>query len=348
MAESCELKTKELHPTSSEFLKQFSEDIDYDFLEQIKKIWFDVAALKQTAYDENTNIDQTMICLLRISEINTLDITTRITIILGLQDKTQFENAYGHSTYAIQHWNLTQTELNITENQRMTKILYECHLENLYHLGKYDQVIQTGAQFEAKYACIPIMSSRIFHLLYFANTKLEQWSAASVNITKSILMDPHNATLYNDRCFVSCKQEKYDKALQDANTCIAMQSDHTIALINRGSVYNSLSKYELAISDLDKVIEITNGKSAHAFRHRACSYYELKQYDEAISDINDALFLNNEYVDAQQYKLRMWNDHFECIRYGIGVYCQVYDLMFGISLIHVVTDYVVGCKIFSL
>lgn len=332
---------KDLHPTSHEFLDKFCQDSDYDFLEAFNLKFDDIAGLKAFAYDQNTNLEQTMLCLLRISELDsTCTLDTRLPIILYLQDKTLFKNAYLHSLYCIQHWNINIDDIqNDNEEISKLKMLYECHIENLYHLEKYDKVIDTANKFTNKYG---FGSSRICHLSFFANVKLLKFKESIVEISKGINMDPTNATLFNHRCYAYCEIGDFESALNDANKCLSIDSKHQIGLNNRGSVYNDLEKYQLAIIDLDKAIKLSKGKNANSFRHRAYSYYMMGEYNKAISDINQALNINHDYDDAKKLKQTMWNDHKQCIQNGIDIYCQQNQLLFDEGLINVITRYVVG------
>eukprot|EP01084_Bolivina_argentea_P073057 132607_1 len=334
------ISKEDLNPSSLEFLEEFCPDSDYKFLEKFNLIFHDIAGLKMTAYDETTNIEQTMLCLLRISELEPFNLTIQLPIILYLQDKQHFTNAYYHSLYSIQNTNFTSNELIDTETQTKIRLLYECHIENLYHLNKYAQVTTITQSFLDTYS--QIVSSRMFHMSFFANVKLKQWSQALIDITKSISINPNNATLFNHRCFVHCEMNNFDKALEDANHCIRIEPKHQIGLNNRGSVYNDLKKYDLAIIDLDLAIKVSEGKNANAYRHRAYSFYKLGKYDMAIRDINQALIINNEYKDAKELKKILWNEHLKCINIGIEIYCEKNKILFLTPLPQLITDYTVG------
>merc|ERR1711933_128795 len=130
-----------------------------------------------------------------------------------------------------------------------------------------------------------------------------------------------------------------DKALEDAHKCLAIDENHQIGLNNRGSVYNDLKQYKLAIVDFTKSIKLSKGTNANGFKHRAYSHYMLKHYDDAIRDINQALILNEEYEDAKKLKAQIWNDHLKCIKSGIDMFCVNNDMLFLIPLIHAITDF---------
>ena len=331
---------KDLHPTSHEFLGKFCHDADYKFLERFNRSFDDIAALKNIAYDENTNINETVLCLLRISELETIDLTTRLPIILYLQDKQDTKNAYSQTLYCLQNLNFTADDIKTdTETQTKLRMLYECHIENVYHLQEYHQVIQLSTSFLNKYG---LQSSRIFHLSFFANVKLKRHKEALIDITRSIDMDPNNATLYNHRCFVYCEIGDFETALNDANKCLEIDPNHKIGLNNRGSVYNDLKMYELAIIDLDQAIKLSEGKNANVFRHRAYAYYNLGKYENAICDINEALNINKDYDAAKELKIEIWNNHKISIQNGVDAYCQQNEFVFLEPLVDVITDYIVG------
>jgi tetratricopeptide (TPR) repeat protein len=56
---------------------------------------------------------------------------------------------------------------------------------------------------------------------------------------------------------------------------------------NRGVTYGIQDKYDLAIRDLDKAIEL-RGDYGEAYRNRAWAHYKVGDYDRAWADIRSA------------------------------------------------------------
>mmetsp|Transcript_26060 Transcript_26060/g.42596 ORF Transcript_26060/g.42596 Transcript_26060/m.42596 type:complete len:348 (+) Transcript_26060:24-1067(+) len=341
-----QLNRHDLHPTSQEFMEEkFNEHCE--FVETYSQIKNDRARLNVTAYDDDTNIEQTVLCLLRMFELDSdCDLEILLPIVLYLQDKHRFDEAYKFSCFALQcdpdQFNAVDLQ-NDFELEAKCRILYEVHIESMYHLAMYNDVIREISSFQHKY--VGVTSARLYHLSFFANVELSNFQAAVSDISISIQLDPSNANLYNHRCFVYCELEQFEDALKDADKCLTIDSSHRVALNNRGSIYNDLGKYELAIIDLDQAIKVSNEEShsyANAYKHRAFSFFKLGQFNEAIADINKAIEINENYSDAKELMQNIYNEHLNAIHDGIDTYCTKHDLLFLEPLLHIIAGYVVG------
>lgn len=352
--DSTVVKKEDLRPTCVELLRELSPDSDGVFLDRFNRMYYDLGALEDCAYstdDPSITLLQTMVCLFRISELqsgDTVDLEISIPIIVYLQDKESYHNAHLHSLYALQNTDFSDHGLLQNENENHIKIrmLYECHAENLYHLSHYRLVTQCTSQFLFKFDHIPDLctSYRVHHLSFFAHIQLKQFDAAFADISRAIALTPDSATLYNHRCFVLCEMGQFERALEDANKCLEIDPDHQIGLNNRGSVYNDLKRYDLALCDLDRAIQVSDGQSANAYRHRAFAHYMLHHWDMAIDDVNTAVSMNEDYPEAEELKTKIWADIWNSARLGIDEYVERTDLMFLESMVRLITDFVVGTK----
>ncbi len=81
-----------------------------------------------------------------------------------------------------------------------------------------------------------------------------------------------------------------------------------LAYNNRGSAYNLLGKYDEAIADLDKAIQLSK-ESAVSYFNRGTAYEHLGQYEKAIEDYTEALRIQPDfaigYVDRGALFCRM-------------------------------------------
>jgi len=73
--------------------------------------------------------------------------------------------------------------------------------------------------------------------------------------------------------------------------------EDAMAYNNRAGDYVNKGRYDQAISDCDKALEI-NPKLAMAYVTRAVAYVKKGQYDQAISDCNKALEINPKLAMA--------------------------------------------------
>ena len=69
------------------------------------------------------------------------------------------------------------------------------------------------------------------------------------------------------------------------------------AYMGRGEEYIALDKYDKAISDFSKAIEIDPSEPLYYY-NRANAFFDIKQYDAALKDYSKALELNNKLLDA--------------------------------------------------
>lgn len=113
-------------------------------------------------------------------------------------------------------------------------------------------------------------------------------------------------------------QGKFEKAKEEFKKALKDDSLHSSAQINLKTIndilkkkiksetgihifigiqYDEQGKYELAISEYVKAIEI-NPKYADSYNKRGLVYYNQGNYEQAINDYTTAIQLNPEYTDA--------------------------------------------------
>ena len=107
------------------------------------------------------------------------------------------------------------------------------------------------------------------------------------------------------------ENEEYDFAIAYLKFSEKIAIDHLVketarkhlryAYGNRGNAYRDLKRYNEAIVDYNKVMEL-DPKDALAYKNRGLAYYSLKRYDEAIADCNKAIELDPK--DAMIYHNR--------------------------------------------
>ncbi len=82
-------------------------------------------------------------------------------------------------------------------------------------------------------------------------------------------------------------EKKYSEAIKSYAECVKTK-EYESCFFNRGNIYRYLEKYDEAIRDYSKAIEI-NPRSAVAYSNRAGTYDYLKQYDKAYADYTKAI-----------------------------------------------------------
>ena len=79
-------------------------------------------------------------------------------------------------------------------------------------------------------------------------------------------LDPHNADAYNNRGLAYSCLKKHKRAIDDFNTAIKLNLQHTKAYLNRGNSRRALNDFMGALQDTDKAFKI-DPKTAKEYLH---------------------------------------------------------------------------------
>jgi tetratricopeptide (TPR) repeat protein len=181
-----------------------------------------------------------------------------------------------------------------------------------------------GAIMADRYSYIP--SIGIFYLIgegifwLFNNRKYKTFAYIitgvalifySVQTTARITTWKNGMTLWNDvidqyqtipqayinRGIIFAADKKYDEALKDYNKAMQIEPRFSKAYNNRGALMRLLKKYDQAISDFSKAIEL-QPDYAIAYNNRGLLMNITKQYDNAVADYSKAISLKKDYAEA--------------------------------------------------
>ncbi|MGB6294776.1 MAG: tetratricopeptide repeat protein, partial [Rivularia sp. (in: cyanobacteria)] len=136
----------------------------------------------------------------------------------------------------------------------------------------------------------------LYNEKYMVLWNLKQYKKAEIAIQQAIKLSPR-AAFYLNRGNVYYHQEKWDLALADFNKAIQMNPEFTMAYYNRGTFYDDQKKQDLALADFNKAIQI-NPQYADAYLNRGYVYHNHKKQDLALADYNKAIKINPEYALA--------------------------------------------------
>ncbi len=115
--------------------------------------------------------------------------------------------------------------------------------------------------------------------------------------TQQTQLKSNDAVVHNNRGFDYCQIGKYDQAISDFSKAIEMNPRLAPAYSNRGAAYLYKGQYDRAILDLSKAIEI-NPWLAHAYNNRGWAYVKKWQFDQAISDFSKTIEIDPRFVEA--------------------------------------------------
>jgi tetratricopeptide (TPR) repeat protein len=91
--------------------------------------------------------------------------------------------------------------------------------------------------------------------------------------------------------------KRYQEALQDFDRAIELDPKYAWAISSRGITYRLMKRYEAALQDFDRAIEL-DPKYAWAIASRAETYRLMERYEEALQDSDKAIELNPKYDRA--------------------------------------------------
>ncbi len=118
---------------------------------------------------------------------------------------------------------------------------------------------------------------------------------------------PETSVDYFNRGKAYADKSKYDLAISDFDKAIEIDPKYAEAYNNRGNAYRGKGEYDRAISDFNKAIEINPGY-AGAYLNRGVAYFAKGEYDRAISDYNKAIEINPQYAIAYVNRGAVYND----------------------------------------
>ncbi|NJN86577.1 MAG: tetratricopeptide repeat protein [Leptolyngbyaceae cyanobacterium SL_7_1] len=87
--------------------------------------------------------------------------------------------------------------------------------------------------------------------------------------------------------------KRYEEALQDFNRAIELDPEYAWAIAHRGVTYRVIKRYDEALRDLNCAIEL-DPKYDWAIANRGETYRLMKRYEEALQDFDRAIELNPE------------------------------------------------------
>jgi len=116
----------------------------------------------------------------------------------------------------------------------------------------------------------------------------------AISLIDQSLTSKKDASLYNIRAYALNEKGEYDKALEDCNKSIALDSSRPNAYKNRGLSYLGKGQYEMAIEQFNMAIGI-EPKYGYAYSGRAEAFLKLSKNESAESDFKKAC----EYGDNE-------------------------------------------------
>jgi tetratricopeptide (TPR) repeat protein/serine/threonine protein kinase len=115
--------------------------------------------------------------------------------------------------------------------------------------------------------------------------------------TGCLLKQPDHAMAYTHRAMAHGKLGRYEKALDDCAKAIDLDPKLASAWNVRGASYNRLAQYDKAVADFSKAIEL-DPNFAHAWNNRGVAHQKRGQLGKAVADFSRAVELDPTFAEA--------------------------------------------------
>lgn len=128
---------------------------------------------------------------------------------------------------------------------------------------------------------------------------LEDYKAAGKLIENAIEKNSDYPQFYLTRGKILIHKNKYENAIDDLNRAhdLAQGSNNKFLenkiYVNRGAAYQKLLKYDAALSDYSKAIQL-NDNNPNVFLYRGYLYYQTNEYKEALRDFDIVIEIDPE------------------------------------------------------
>ncbi|MDB9348060.1 tetratricopeptide repeat protein, partial [Nodularia spumigena] len=162
-------------------------------------------------------------------------------------------------------------------------------------IAAFEQAVKTNPNFLAAWLSLSV-----------SHQKFNQFQQALVAIETAIQKQPKNPNLYNEKWGILYDLKRYVEAEAAINEAIKL-SPRAAFYTNRGLNYSEQKKWELALADYTKAIQI-NPEAALPYNNRGILYSEQKKWELALADYNQALQINPEYADAYNNRGILYSD----------------------------------------
>ena len=136
-----------------------------------------------------------------------------------------------------------------------------------------------------------------YFFLAFCCAVIGKENLAFMYYSKLLELNPNYSSAYLNRGVLYYNKNKYNDAIKDYNKSIELNST-AIGYNNRGSAYQQLREYDLAILDFNKSIEI-DLFYFNAYKNRGVTYRLKNDFEMAIADLNTAAELKED--DGEVY-----------------------------------------------
>lgn len=166
--------------------------------------------------------------------------------------------------------------------------------------GEYARAIELYTQALNTGELQPFMQVRAYNgrgLVYY---RQQIYPAALTDFTSALTIEPNNATVLRNRCFVFIEQREWGYALDDCRASAAVDPQDPQGPDTLGYVYLRQGRNEEAIAYFNQSLAL-DGDYGPAYLHRGIAYYNMGNRQAGRDDLMraQALMPDNPEVTAQ-------------------------------------------------
>ncbi len=125
----------------------------------------------------------------------------------------------------------------------------------------------------------------------------KNYERAIQDFDQVIKLDSNFKYAYNDRGAAFSDLGQNERAIQDYNQAIKLDPNFRMVYNNRGNAYKALGRHERAIQDYDQALRL-DPKFSFAYYNRGSAYLALGKYERAIQDYDQAIRLDPNHTFA--------------------------------------------------
>jgi len=162
--------------------------------------------------------------------------------------------------------------------------------------GKLNRLEGWGFIVKSAYAALGILA---FAFISYSTVKqIGIWKNCIIFWNHVIEKEPTRIPVaYNNRGACLSEIGQFDKAIEDFDKAIAINSSYSLAYNNRGKIFLQRGMVDWAIKDFDKAIAL-NPSFSIAYNNRAMAFSKMGQLDKAMVDYDKAIALNPSFQIA--------------------------------------------------
>ena len=135
----------------------------------------------------------------------------------------------------------------------------------------------------------------------------KEFDKAMEDFNEAIRLDSNNSQAYCDRGHTWREKKEYDKAIKDFNEAVRLDPGFAPAYSGRGQALGRKKEHDKAFKDFTEAIRL-DPKYAPAYSGRGNVWGSKKEYDKAFNDFNQAIRLDPKYAPAYCGRGHVWRD----------------------------------------